>query len=77
MKVTLESTDKFATINGARVRIWEGQTESGIPVVCFIAKVGTSMMSDVSQFQRELTEHRLVSIQAQQFVDTRMVFDDD
>lgn len=43
MKVTLESTSKVVTVgvNGADVpaRIWQGQTESGVPVHCYITRI--------------------------------------
>jgi hypothetical protein len=62
MKINIESTDKTVTlvINGAEVpaRIWEGQTESGIPIHCYITRVAVHESLDCSQFERELTEHR-------------------
>lgn len=43
MKVTLENTDKIVTlaINGKEVpaRIWQGESESGIPVHAFITRI--------------------------------------
>lgn len=43
MKITIESTSKIVTlvINGVDVpgRIWQGQTEGGIPVHCFITRI--------------------------------------
>ena len=43
MKVTLENTDKIVTleVNGASVpaRVWQGETENGIPVHAFITRI--------------------------------------
>ena len=58
MKMTIESTTKMVELNGVPARIWEGETESGIKVHCFITRIGVDLDSDQSQFQRELQEHR-------------------
>ena len=67
MKITIESTTKTVelVIGAATVpaRIWEGQTESGIPVHCFITRVAVHESLDVSQFERELQEHRKPSFE--------------
>lgn len=45
MKITIESTSKIVTLkrdklsDGVQARIWEGETESGIKVHCFISRV--------------------------------------
>lgn len=43
MKITLESTSKIVSlvIDGASVpaRVWQGETESGIPVHAFITRI--------------------------------------
>ena len=61
MKITVESTDHIVNVqvqSGAIVpaRIWQGQTESGIPVHCFITRIGVNRDQDTSQFERELQE---------------------
>jgi hypothetical protein len=56
MKITVESTTKVVDINGVPARIWEGQTDSGIPVHCFITRVGVADDQDCTQFERELKE---------------------
>ena len=38
-------------------RIWEGHTESGIPVHCFVTRIAVPNSSDHSEFERELQEH--------------------
>jgi hypothetical protein len=57
MKVTLESTSKIVEINGVPARVWEGKTESGIDVHCFITRVAVHKDDDTSQFERELKEN--------------------
>jgi hypothetical protein len=65
LKITLESTTKIVELATGRVpvhvRIWEGHTESGIPVHAYIARVAAPQDADQSQFQRELQECRAPS----------------
>jgi hypothetical protein len=39
MKITIESTTKMVELNGVPARVWEGETESGIKLHCFITRV--------------------------------------
>ena len=39
VKLQIESTSKVVEFNGVPARIWEGHTESGIPVHCFITRI--------------------------------------
>lgn len=64
MKIILESTDKIVTLgSGAgarRMRIWQGTTESGVPVHAYIAFVSPEIGDDdprQGEFQAELEEH--------------------
>lgn len=66
MKICIESTSRlveFVTESGAVVvaRIWEGVTESGIPVHCFVTRIAADKGADLSQFERELQEQRAPS----------------
>ena len=56
MKVTIHSTTKIVELNGVPARIWEGHTESGIPIHCYITRVAVENDQDVSQFKTELKE---------------------
>lgn len=58
MKLTIESTTKTVTLNGVPARIWEGHTESGIPVYCYITRIAVKNDQDCTQFEKELVEHR-------------------
>lgn len=49
MKITIESTDKLVhfTVGSAEVpaRIWEGHTDDGIPVHCYITRICPSILA--------------------------------
>lgn len=61
MKINVTSTSKTVTLNGVPARIWEGTTESGIPVHCYITRVAVALDQDHSEFERELQEHQAPS----------------
>lgn len=58
MKITIESTTKIVEINGVPCRLWEGQTERGVAIHCFITRIGVENGLDTSQFEQELAEQR-------------------
>lgn len=62
MKITLESTTKIVELKTSTgsvpARIWEGQTESGIPVHAYVTRVAVAVAADATQFERELKECR-------------------
>jgi len=62
MKLTLTSTTKFVEIDGVPARIWEGHTESGIAVHCFITRAAVHKSLDTTEFERELQEHEPPSL---------------
>lgn len=65
MKITIESTTKIITVieGGAEIpaRIWEGTTESGIPVHCYVVRIAAPKGADLHEFERELSERRAPS----------------
>lgn len=72
MKIIIESTSKLVEfeIDGCSVkaRIWEGVTESGVPVHCFITRVAPTIPKDdprQEEFIRELQEQRAPSTEIQ------------
>jgi hypothetical protein len=67
MKMTIESTTKFVTLNGVPARLWEGTSESGTPVFVFVTRVGILGDHDATEFERELTVQRLPSAEGQAF----------
>jgi hypothetical protein len=62
VKVLLEQTDKIVMlqIDGVEIpaRIWEGQSESGIPCHAYITMISVQNDVDASEFERELTTVR-------------------
>lgn len=61
MKLIIENTTKMVEINGVPARIWEGHTETGIPVHCYITRIAVAKDMDQSQFECELREERAPS----------------
>ncbi len=61
MKLTIESTSKIVALNGVPARMWEGQTETGIPVHAYVTRIAVKEGrpgSDYVQFETELQEQR-------------------
>lgn len=77
MKVMIESTDRIISIekNGGRIpaRVWEGETDSGIKVVCLITRIAAKADQDLSQFERELQEQKPPSLDGVQCWPLRMI----
>jgi hypothetical protein len=67
MKLTIESTTKMVILETPTgivpARIWEGHTDTGIPVHCYITRVAVhedlcKNIDVVRQFETELVEQR-------------------
>lgn len=62
MKVVIQSTGRIVELmaDSARVpaRIWEGRTDDGRPVTCYIARIDIGAQGDLSVLERALTEQR-------------------
>jgi hypothetical protein len=68
MKITVESTSKIVQLNGVPARVWEGHSENGVAIHCFITRV--AMRSDepaerVAIFERDLKEQRRPSAEVE------------
>jgi acyl-CoA hydrolase len=61
MILTIHNTSKVVEVNGVPARIWEGQTDTGIKVHCYVTRVAVHQDEDCSQFERELAEQRAPS----------------
>ena len=58
MKITIKSTTKIVKLNGVPARIWEGKTESGIDVHCFVTRIAIDENETrADEFAVELQEH--------------------
>lgn len=68
MRITIESTTKIVMLSDGsgeiQARVWEGVTESGIPVHCFITRLAPTIPRDdprQAEFQRQLQEQQAPS----------------
>lgn len=78
MKITIENTDKIVPLDGVPMRIWQGQTESGVPVICWVGMISpqTHDAEANARFERELKEvHPVSSAAAAQIYDMRYFVD--
>lgn len=74
MKVTVESTPKIVEINGVPARVWQDQTEGGIPVIAFLTRIAAERDQDLAEFEADLQEHAQPVFDVQQWPD-RMLID--
>jgi len=59
MKIIIELTSKFVTLNGVPARIWEGETESGIKLHCYITRIAIDKdETRIEEFEKELQQQR-------------------
>ncbi len=67
MTMTVTSTTKIVKLNGIDCRVWEGSTSSGVKIHCFIPRVAVAEGEDVSQFEAELQEQAVPSIEIEAY----------
>lgn len=65
MKITVSNTSKIVELNGVPARIWEGETDSGIPVHCYVTRIAVASDADDAQFKAELQEARAPSVEVE------------
>ena len=65
MKITIENSTKIVELDGVPARIWEGATESGIKVHCFVTRIVPLQHERYWEFEKELSEMRRPSVLAQ------------
>lgn len=65
MKITIENTSKIVYLENVPARIWEGKTDSGIPVICFITRIAADKNFSLEQFEKELQAERAPSAEVQ------------
>lgn len=63
LRIYINSTTKVVDLNhGVKARIWEGVTESGIPIHCYVTRIAVADAVDkpdvARMFEAELTECR-------------------
>lgn len=57
MKITIENTSRIVHLDNVTARIWEGKTDSGIPVICYITGIGAAN-AEHEKFRHEFLEQR-------------------
>ena len=63
MKVTINSTSKIVHLNGLPARVWEGETESGIKVHCYVTRIAIDVHETrTDEFVNELRQCREPSV---------------
>jgi hypothetical protein len=81
MTIVLTSTNKIVQLSHAvehspiEARIWEGKTESGTKIYCFIPFISINEDEPIhikKQFQQELQEYKPHSIEIKDFI-TRII----
>lgn len=77
MKITIESTTRVieVEVGGVKVpgRIWEGHSDTGIPVTCLITRVAVHKDFPQEQFEAELRECKAPSQHAIEAIPLRMI----
>jgi hypothetical protein len=61
MKIHIEPTTKIVYLNGVQTRVWEGETDGGLPVHAFIARVAADCEADNTELVEALQECRVPS----------------
>ena len=56
MQIAIRNTEKIVELNGVPARVWEGKTDSGIPVHCFVTRISPQTNENIDQFEKELQE---------------------
>jgi acyl-CoA hydrolase len=59
MIITMQNTTKVVEFNGVPARVWEGETDKGVKVHCYVTRVAVdeNERPDIlTDFQRELKE---------------------
>jgi hypothetical protein len=65
MQIIINNTSKIVTLAGIPARVWEGETNSGIPVICFIPRIVVISTQDLRQFETELLDQQTPSPEAE------------
>lgn len=61
MKITIENTEKIVNLDGVPARLWEGQSETGVNVICYVTRIAVAEGENHEQFRKELNEQRAPS----------------
>ncbi len=56
MKIHLHNTDRVVDVDGVPARIWEGATDTGVPVAAVITRIAADRTQDLAELERDLQE---------------------
>lgn len=76
MKIVIESTTRLVDIHGNPGRVWEGKTETGVPVMVVVTRIAVDESAGpeaLEAFKLELLEQRAPTRAAEQVFPLRMV----
>ena len=77
MRITVESTSRVIDIVGPAgtvpARVWEGQSERGVPVAVLITRIAAHLESDQEEFQQDLKETQAPSPHAVEAFPMRLI----
>lgn len=71
MEIQLRSTSVIKKIDGVEMRMWEGVTRSGVPILALVARIAVKMEEDQTEFLRELQETSPPTVGSDTFYDFR------
>jgi hypothetical protein len=74
MKITIQSTTKIVMLkpsslaDGIPARVWEGETDSGVKVHCFVTRIAVARdEANIEQFEKELKEQNAPSAEIEAY----------
>lgn len=74
MKITIKNTNKIVELNGVPARLWEGQTESGIKVHCFVTRIAIDHDElRANEFEKELLETTQPSPKIEEYYPSKLI----
>ena len=82
MRITIESTGYVVSVKphenapdsqAVQCRLWQGESENGVPVCCLIFRVAVNSAHDQSEFERDLQETSAPREEALKIFPLRMV----
>lgn len=56
MEIKITSTHKLTSMDGVKVRLWEGVTAAGVPCKVYVHRVAFKTDNDMAEFERDLKE---------------------
>ena len=71
MEIQLRSTNVIKKLGEVEMRIWEGVTRSGVPIVAMVVRIAVKMDEDQTEFLKELQETSPPNVSSETFYDFR------